>query len=203
MPFSSGVPGAKTKPRWRGAGILFRPLAFPMSGSSRRFGNITRRGWLMNSNFQSQGKFRIPDALKIGHDDVRAELVRATSVPGRIGEAAERVAGLCLPHFAREEEFMFPVFGVLRELASGEVRPEMAEILPLVSTFSAWHDALDAQHQSIRSAIQALLLAAHREDNREVAEFAYCLRVHERLEDEVIYPMVPLIGRYVQEKLGI
>jgi hypothetical protein len=157
----------------------------------------------MNSKFQSQGMFRIPDALKFGHDDVRAELVRATSMPGRIGDAAERVAGLCLPHFAREEEMMFPVFGLLRELASGEVRPEMAEVLPLVSAFSAWHDALDAQHQAIAAAVHAMLLAAHKEDNREVAEFAYCLRIHERLEDEVIYPMVPLIGKYVQEKLGI
>lgn len=157
----------------------------------------------MNSKFQSQGIFRIPDALRLGHDEVRAELVRATSTPGRIGDAAERVAGLCLPHFEREEELVFPVFGLLRELASGEVRPEMAEILPLVSAFSAWHDALDAQHQAIASAIHALLLAAHKENNREFAEFAYCMRVHERLEDEVIYPMVPLIGKYVQQKLEI
>ena len=157
----------------------------------------------MNSKFQWQGIFRMPEALRLGHDQVRAELVRATTTPGRIGEAAGRVAGLCLPHFEREEEMVFPVFGLLRELASGKVRPEMAEVLPLVSAFSAWRDALGDAHQSIAPAIHGLLLAAQKEDNREIVEFAYCLRVHERLEDEVIYPMVPLIGRYVQERLGL
>lgn len=157
----------------------------------------------MYSKFQGQGIFKIPEALRLGHNEVRAELVRATSMPGRIGEAAGRVAGLCLPHFEREEEAVFPVFGVLRDVASGNVRPEMAEVLPLVSAFSARHDALSAQHQSIESAIHALLLAAYKEDNRELVEFVYGLRMHERLEEEVIYPTVLLIGKYVQERLGI
>lgn len=157
----------------------------------------------MNSKFQAQGIFRIPEALRLGHDEVRAELVRATSMPGRIGEVAGRVAGLCLPHFAREEETVFPAFALLPELASGTVRPEMAEVLPWISAFRAWHDTLLDQHQSIATAVHSLLLAAHKENNREIAEFAYCLRVHERLEDEVIYPTVLLIGKYVQERLGI
>ena len=157
----------------------------------------------MNPKFEWQSIFRMPEALRLGHDQVRAELVRATTTPGRIGEAAGRVAGLCLPHFEREEELVFPVFGLLPELASGKMRPEMAEVLPLVSAFSAWHDALSKQHQAIASSIHALLLAAHKEKNREIAEYAYCLRVHERLEEDVIYPTVLLIGRYVQARLGV
>ena len=158
---------------------------------------------MMDAKFKWQSIYKMPEALRLGHDEARAELVRATSMPGRIGEAAGRVARLCLPHFEREEEMVFPVFGVLRELESGKVRPEMAEILPLVSTFKAWHDSLEYQHQAITAAIHALLLACHKENSREFAEFAYCMRVHERLEDEIIYPMVPVIGRYVQERLEI
>ncbi len=157
----------------------------------------------MYSKFEWQGIFKIPEALRLGHDEVRAELVRATSMPGRVGEAAGRLAGLCLPHLEREEETVFPVFGLLRDLASGKVRPEMADILPLVSAFGAWRDSLDDDHRSTAPAIQALLLAAHQEDNREIVEFTYCLRMHERLEDEVIFPTVFLIGNYVQERLGI
>lgn len=157
----------------------------------------------MTSKFQAQDMFRIPDALRRGHDEARAELVRATSETGRIGKAAGRVASLCLPHFEREEETVFPVFGLLRELSAGEVRAEMAEVVPLVSAFNAWHRGLTNQHQAIASAIQDLLAAAHYEDHREYAEFAYSLRAHEKLEDEVIYPTVLLIGKYVQERLGI
>lgn len=157
----------------------------------------------MDSKFQAQGISRIPQSLRLGHDEVRAELVRATSMPGRIGEAAGRVAGLCLPHFAREEETVFPAFALLHDLAAGTVRPEMAGVLPRISAFSTWHDSLIDEHQSIAAAVHTLLLAAHKENNREIAEFAYCLRVHERLEDEVIYPTVLLIGKFVQERLGI
>jgi hemerythrin superfamily protein len=155
------------------------------------------------SKFASQGLFKIPDALNLGHDEVRAELVRATLIPGRIGEAAGRVACLCLPHFEQEEEVVFPVFGVLRELASGTVRAEMAEILPLVSDFHSWRNSLGNQHESIAPALHELMLAAYNEDNREIVEFTYSLRMHERLEEEVIFPTVFLIGNYVQQKLGI
>jgi hypothetical protein len=155
------------------------------------------------SKFESQGMFRIPEALKLGHDEMRAELVRATMIPGRIGETAGRVAGLCLPHFEQEEDAVFPVFGLLGELASGTVRTEMAEILPLVSDFRAWRNCLGHQHQSLAPALHELLLAAYNEDNREIVEFTYSLRMHERLEEEVIFPTVFLIGNYVQDKLGI
>lgn len=157
----------------------------------------------MYSKFEWQGMFRIPEALKLGHDEVRAELVRASSMSGRIGEAAARVAGLCLPHMEREEETVFPVFGLLRDLASGQVRPEMVDVLPLISKFSAWRDTLGDEHYSIAPAIQGLLLAAHEEGNREIVEFTYCLRMHEKMEDQVIFPTVLLIGNYVQERLGI
>ena len=158
---------------------------------------------MMYSKFESQRMFRIPEALKLGHDEMRAELVRATMIPGRIGETAGRVACLCLPHFEQEEDAVFPVFGLLGELASGTVRAEMADILPLVSDFRAWRDSLGNQHHSIAPLLHELLLAAYDEDNREIVEFTYSLRMHERLEEEVIFPTVFLIGNYVQEKLGL
>jgi len=71
----------------------------------------------MKSKLQGLSIFRILEAMRLGHDEMRAELVRATSVPGRIGEAASRVAELCLPHFGREEETVYPVFGMMSEFA--------------------------------------------------------------------------------------
>ena len=157
----------------------------------------------MKSNIQGQSIFRIPEALRLGHDEVRAELVRATSLPGKIGDAASLVADLCLPHFEREEQHVYPVFGMLREFASGEVRSQWASVLPLVADFKRWQDSLDDQHQSIAPALHDLLLAAYKEDNREMVEFTYNLRMHERLEDQVLFPTVLLIGRYVEQRLGV
>ena len=157
----------------------------------------------MNSNFPSSGRFKTPEGLRLGHDDARAELVRSISMSGRIGEAAKNIARICLPHFEYEEKFVFPVFGLLPDLASGKVRPEMAEVLPLIYGFKAWHDTFNTQHESLGMGINALLSAAYKDNNREVIEFGYCLRAHERMEHEVIYPTVLLIGKFVQERLGL
>ena len=121
---------------------------------------------------------------------------------GRIAKAGKRVAQLCLPHFEHEEKSVFPVLALLPDLERGNVRPEMMDVMPLISDFRAKHDALDHHHQLIVSAIEELLQAAHKEKSREFAEFAYSLRFHERIEDEVIYPTVVLIGKYLQEKLA-
>jgi hypothetical protein len=157
----------------------------------------------MKSKFPwQQSRSNIPKGLLLGHDEVRAELVRATEMQGRVGDAAAEVARLCLPHFEHEEKSLFPILSILPEMAAGIVRPEMAEILPMVSAFKAWHETADEQHQSIANAIHGMLVAAYREDNREIIEFGYCLRVHERLEDDVIYPTALMIGNYVQDRLG-
>ena len=157
----------------------------------------------MNLNFPPPGRFKTPEGLRLGHDDARAELVRTSTMGGLIGDAARLVANICLPHFEYEEKFVFPVFSLLPDLSAGRVRPEMADVLPLVYGFKAWHDTFNAQHESIGAAIHAMLVVGYKENNREVIEFGYSLRAHERMEHEVIYPTVLLIGKFVQEKLGI
>jgi hypothetical protein len=156
----------------------------------------------MDTTFQWKGSQNIPDALRRGHDEARAKLVRATTEHGPIAEAARQVAYLCLPHFEREENFVFPVLGLLPDLTRGIVRPEMMEILPLIADFRMRQESLDAKHQRILSAIEDLLQAAHQEKSREYADFAYSLRLHEKVEDEVVYPTVVLIGNYLQEKFA-
>lgn len=140
--------------------------------------------------------------MRLGHDEARADLVRAMMEGGPIARAAKRVAQLCLPHFEREEKSVFPVLALLPDLTHGILRPEMMDVMPLVSDFRARHAALNEHHQSILSAIEALLQIAHREKNSQFAEFAFNLRVHERIEDEVIYPTVILIGDYLREKFA-
>ena len=155
----------------------------------------------MNTSIPWIGK--PPKSLQLSHDDARAEIVRATLQGGRIAVAAKRLAEVCLPHFEREENYVFPVLGLLPELMKGLVRPEMKQVLPLISDFNARHDALDSEHRLMHAAIDELLTASHLEKSREVAEFAYNMRVHERIEHEVIYPTVVMIGNYLREKLSL
>jgi hypothetical protein len=162
-----------------------------------------RTGFPVSPPVQWNGKLDVPAGLRIGHDQIRAGLVRATTDPGRVGKDALLVARLCLPHFEQEEKAVFPVLSLLRELAYGEVRPEMATILPLVIAFSEWQESLDKQHEVIAAAVESLLQTAHREGNREAAEVAYGLKVHERVEADAIYPAAALVGKYVREGLKL
>jgi hemerythrin HHE cation binding domain-containing protein len=157
----------------------------------------------MNRKFPDTDRFPVPEAMRLEHDDIRAGLSRALARAGPVSKAARQVSRFCLTHFEEEEEIVFPILGVLRDLASGNVQPEMAGVLPLISRFSARFDRLGRHHWGIYSSVAALLQAAHRERNREAANLSYRLQLHERLEDEVIYPTVMLMGNYVREKLAL
>lgn len=154
----------------------------------------------MNSIFNWNGKLNLtgPRALRSSHDEARAELARAMMEGGPIAKAATRAAELLLPHFQHEEKSVFPVLALLPHLAPSNLRPAMMEVMPLISDFSAQRDALNDHHQLILAAIEDLLQAAQRQNNGEFAELAYNLRVHERIEEEVIFPTVVLIGNYLQ-----
>jgi len=154
----------------------------------------------MKSEIQGNGRFNIPEALKRDHDEARSVLACAIAEPGPIGKAAMRVAQLCLPHFEQEENIVFPVFGLLHDLASGDVSPEMADVLPLIYDFHVNHMA--RQHQSLDAAIEALRQAARAEECTQFTLFADKLQVHERLEAEVVYPAVIVIGKYLRASLA-
>ena len=156
----------------------------------------------MDTVLDWNGKLDVPHALLLDHDEVRIGLVRARLVGGPITETSERLAQLCLPHFEYEEQSVFPVLALLPHLTPANLRIEMMGAMPLISEFNAKHEALARDHQSIQDALLALLRTAHKLKNREVAKLAYRLRIHERIEDEVIYPTVVLIGHYLQEKFS-
>lgn len=156
----------------------------------------------MSSAFKWIGNLNICKVLLRDHDEARAEIVQARMEGGRIADAAERVARLCLPHFEEEEKRVFPVLALLPDLKRGNLRPEMMDVLPLISDFKERHEALHDHHRSITSAIEALLEAANTEKNGDCIELAYRLRIHEWIEDEAIYPKVVLIGNYLQENFA-
>ena len=142
-----------------------------------------------------------PVALKLDHDELRAELEKAIKEKGAVGEAARELARVVLPHMAREEKIAFPTLGLLTHLASGEVTAEMAEVLPLIAEFIAGHDTLRSEHQRISYKFQMLLEAAKKEGNDKFAHLAYRGMVHERIEEAVIYPAIYVIGKYIRQQL--
>ena len=142
--------------------------------------------------------FQMPPALKSEHEELHAELARATKSGGHTGEAAQAVAKLMHPHFVKEEEYALPPLGLLGALSEGHTEPGMAEVLKMTDKLEAELPHMLAEHKNIVAALQGLVEAAKAENKPEYGHFAEKLMAHARTEEEVSYPTALLVGRYLK-----
>jgi Hemerythrin HHE cation binding domain len=144
---------------------------------------------------------KVPDSLRLEHEQLHAKLAEATHLAGRTGEAARTLARIAHPHFLREDEYAIPPLGLLRQLAKGQLTPDMAEVLPLVARLKDEFPLMIEEHRAITGALIQFGNAASEEGLRQWAEFADELRHHAQMEEEVLYPAAILVGEYVKHSL--
>lgn len=146
--------------------------------------------------------FTIPSPLKLEHEELHAELVRATQAGGRVGEAAKGVARVLHDHFVKEEEFALPPIGLLSSLARGEVDDNMKSVFGMTDRLKAELPKMLEEHKAVVAALEKLIVAAEAEKKPEHARFAKKLMLHAQTEEEVLYPAAVLIGEYLKLKFG-
>lgn len=147
-------------------------------------------------------KFEIPEPMKIEHEELHSELVRATKAGGKTGEAARAVAKVLHPHFVKEEEYALPPLGLLVRLSEGKFDRDMTEVLALTDKLESELPRMLSEHRDIVAALQELIAASKAEGKAEVADFAQKLALHAQTEEQVAYPTSLLIGRYVKLQLA-
>lgn len=147
--------------------------------------------------------FKIPRPLILEHEELHAELIRATRAGGKTGAAAKKVAKILHPHFEKEEEFALPPLGLLVFLAEGNLAPEMQAVLRLTDKLKANFSQVLDEHKAIVSALKELTEAAKKERKRGFERFSEKLILHARTEEEVLYPASILVGEYLKLKLGM
>lgn len=147
-------------------------------------------------------KFDIPKPMKIEHDELHADLVKATKAGGQTGEAAKAVAKVLHNHFVKEEAYALPPLGLLAALSGGKVEPAMADVLELTDKLEAELPTMLSEHQDILAALKKLVEAASAEGKPEIVRFAEKLMLHAEAEEQVAYPAALLVGRYVKAKLA-
>ena len=143
-------------------------------------------------------KFEIPEPMKLEHDELHADLVKATQVGGRTGDAAKAVAKVLHHHFVKEEAYALPPLGLLAPLAAGRFEPEMGAVLELTDRLEAELPQMLAEHAQIVVALRLLIAAATSENRPDVVRFAEQLLLHAKSEEEVAYPAALLGGRVVR-----
>ena len=145
--------------------------------------------------------FTIPEPLKREHEELHAELVKATKEPGKIGAAARHVAELLHPHFVKEEEFALPPLGMLAPWAEGRVTPNMEDLLRMTDRMKSELPQMVREHHEIVRALRALSDSAESESKPQYARFAEKLILHAQTEEQVLYPAAILIGEYAKLQL--
>jgi hypothetical protein len=145
---------------------------------------------------------RIPTPLKVEHEELHAELVALTKAPGRVGEAARRVASLLHPHFVKEEEYALPPLGLLGVAASGKITPEMRAVVTMTDRLKEDLPHMLAEHRQVVGSLEALAEAGRAEKQPEAVRFAEKLRLHAEFEEDVLYPAAILLGEHVKARLA-
>jgi uncharacterized membrane protein len=139
----------------------------------------------------------MPLSLREEHESLTRALEDATREPGRIGEAARKLAKLMRPHLAKEEALALPLLGVLRTVASGETPPDPDRFVGLAAALDIELPTMLEEHQAIAAAALALAEAARAGNRPEIAGFGEQLVRHAGTEEEITYPAAVLVGRYL------
>ncbi len=144
---------------------------------------------------------RIPEPLRIEHQELHEALAAATRAPGRTGQAAREVARILHPHFVREEEIALPPLGLLQELARGTALPEMIDVVALTDALAQELPRMLEEHAAIRAALEQLEGVARAEDRPDEARLARQIMLHAQTEEQVTYPAAILVGECVTRRL--
>lgn len=156
----------------------------------------------METTMDKDISLKIPESMKLEHEELHEELFAATQEPGEIGEAARRVADLLHEHFEKEEEFALPPLGLLPMLIEGTIGAGLEQVLSLTERLKADLPQMLAEHQAIVGALDVLKAAAENAGQPRYVRFAEKLKLHAQNEEQVSYPTAILIGEYIKLKLN-
>ena len=143
---------------------------------------------------------KTPQSLKVEHEELHAQLAKATKAGGATSEAAKSVAKSLHPHFLKEEEYALPPLGLLPILAESKTLPKIEAALEMTDRLKADLSHMLLEHKQIVIALNPLTDAANLEGKEEVVHFAEKLILHAQTEEEVLYPASILIGEYLKLK---
>lgn len=141
-----------------------------------------------------------PRSVEVEHEELHAELVKATKAGGKTAEAARAVAKLLHQHFVKEEEYAMPLLGLLAPLAEGKAIPEAKKAIDLAEKLKAELPQMLEEHRAIVAALKHLADAAKEEGKERYIHFAEKLMLHAQAEEEVMYPAAILVGECLKLK---
>jgi len=146
--------------------------------------------------------YKIPKTMEKEHEELHAELRKATTAGDVTGKTAKRLAGVVHPHFVKEEDFALPPLGLLPSLSKGKVTSDMKDILLMTDKLKTDLSQMLKEHEEIVAILEELVIVARKERKLKYVRFADRLTLHAQTEEEIYYPAAILIGEYLKLKLA-
>jgi hypothetical protein len=101
-------------------------------------------------------------------------------------------------HFLREEKFLVPLLELLPALATGERGPHPSRAAKMLQGLKPALDQFAAEHAALAGALRELMVAAEAAGKAEYFDLAEELMLHNRTEEEVLYPAAMVAGNFVR-----
>jgi hypothetical protein len=139
-----------------------------------------------------------PHALRMEDKHLREDLARAIKDDGAVGAAARDLDRLLAPHLEEREKSVLRPLGLLRALARDESGLDRAQAIAAVDQIARDLPKLEQEHRAVYDANKRLLDAVNREHKPQYLDVTDRVWSHIRLEEEVLYPTVILVGRYLK-----
>lgn len=142
-------------------------------------------------------KLEVPQSLKTEHENLLADFKNVIASGGKTAKKAEIFSKTVYPHFLKEEETILPLLGLLLTLAEGKWDIESEDLLLSADKIKKDFKELKKEHEKIIKILQDLKVIAKKENNFYAEKFVNDLTLHAQMEEQVLYPAVLLIERYL------
>ena len=139
-----------------------------------------------------------PSVILNDHDFFLNKLKQVSNFQDSTGYFARELYEVMEYHFKEEEEYVLPPLGILTYLAREEFPENGKEIILLTERFRENQAVMLAEHQMITHFLSEMMRVAQRENHEELIGFDEALQKHATLEEEVLFPMVQVIGDYLE-----
>lgn len=144
----------------------------------------------------------IPHSLVAEHEELHRMLKETVDLGGETGKFAKLVDERLAPHFVKEEEYALPPLTLLPDLAQDKALTDASEMIRRSERMKAELPQMLNEHKSIVLALDQLTQAARNESKESALQFVEKLRLHARMEEEILYPAAIVAGEYAKLRAG-
>jgi hypothetical protein len=145
----------------------------------------------------------IPMLLRLQHEDTVQQALTLVDSPAPVGPEARKLLDLVQPYLTYQEQVVLPPLTLLPAIAAtGNVTPDMAWALPMITREQAERGQTAEAYERITGQLVVLFSAADQANDAPARKAAQTITANMFSERELVEPTVAVMGDYMRDKLA-